>query len=68
MTFLLVAAPEKISKMTVWFEKKTMQILDDKLFPWDKNILKFGFQSGTQAASLIKGLSEMETRIISYLK
>lgn len=45
-----------------------MQILDDKLFPWDKNILKFGFQSGTQAASLIKGLSEMETRIISYLK
>lgn len=36
-------------------------------FPWD-DILKVGFQINTKAASLIKNLSETETRTMPYLK
>lgn len=65
-----MVAPEKISKMTMWFEerKKCKYQMKNQGFPWDDNILKVGFQIDTKAASLIKSLSEMETRTVSYLK
>lgn len=62
MSFLFLVAPEKISKMTMWLEEKKFKYqMKNQGFPWD-DILKVGFQINTKAASLIKNLSETDTR------